>query len=309
MISTTVCCITWPDDGDTYADIIDVIDFSVLSAKKSGKGCIVYAKDLDLQSIRREKAIEKAIDYAIEQDTLEVHYQPIYNIEKQSYTSAEALVRIRDDLLGNISPEVFIPIAERNGSILKMGSMIFEKVCKFISENDLQNTTIEYIEVNVSVVQCMQKDFVEHLNEIMDKYGVKPCQINLEVTETAAVNSIAILQENIEKLYHQGISFALDDYGSGYATIGYIHQLPFKIIKLDKLMVWDAFENERAGITLRYTVGMLKELKVHIVAEGVETKEQQSRLSDIGCDYLQGWYYSKAIPPEEFADLIQEEAS
>lgn len=305
MLSTTVCCVTWPDDGDKYADIVDVIDFSVLSAKKSGKGSIVYAKNLDLQSLRREKAIEKAIDYAIERDTLEVHYQPIFNIEKGCYTSAEALVRIHDDFLGNISPEIFIPIAERNGSILRMGNLIFEKVCKFISENNLQDTTIEYIEVNVSVVQCMQEDFVETLNAIMEKYQVKPCQINLEITETAAVNSIAILQENIERLYRQGISFALDDYGSGYATIGYIHQLPFKIIKLDKLMVWDAFENERAGITLRYTVGMLKELKVHIVAEGVETQEQQSRLSDIGCDYLQGWYYSKAIPPEEFASLIK----
>ena len=236
---------------------------------------------------------------------MEVHYQPIFNTEKGCYTSAEALVRIKDDLLGNISPEIFIPIAERNGSIIRMGNMIFEKVCKFISENNMRNTTIEYIEINVSAVQCMQEDFVDTLNEIMERYGVQPDQINLEVTETAAVNSIAVLQENVERLHRQGISFALDDYGSGYATIGYIHQLPFKIIKLDKLMVWDAFENERAGITLRYTVGMLKELKVHIVAEGVETLEQQSRLSDIGCDYLQGWYYSKAVPPNEFAKLIE----
>lgn len=305
MLSTTICCITWPDDGDEYADIVDVIDFSVLSAKQKGKGSTVYAKNLDLQSLRKEKAIEKAIEQAMDQDTLEVHYQPIFNTEKGCYTSAEALVRIRDDLLGNLSPEVFIPIAERNGSIIRMGNMIFEKVCKFISENNLKETTIEYIEINVSVVQCMQEDFVESLNEIMEKYGVEASQINLEVTETAAVNSIDVLQENVEKLHRQGISFALDDYGSGYATIGYIHQLPFKIIKLDKLMVWDAFENERAGITLRYTVGMLKELKVHIVAEGVETREQQSRLSDIGCDYLQGWYYSKAVPPDEFTKLIE----
>lgn len=186
--------------------------------------------------------------------------------------------------------------------------MIFEKVCRFISEHNLRETSIEYIEVNVSVVQCMQQDFVETLNDIMQYYHVKPEQINLEVTETAAVNSVSVLQENIEKLHRQGISFSLDDYGSGYATIGYIHRLPFRIIKLDKLMVWDAFENERAGITLKYTVGMLKELKVHIVAEGVETKEQQARLSSIGCDYLQGWYYSKAIPENEFADLIGEAA-
>lgn len=306
MLSTTVCCVTWPDDGDEYAAIVDVIDFSILSAKKTGKGSVVYAKDIDLQSLRREKAIEKAINQAIEQDTIEVHYQPIFNTEKGCYTSAEALVRIHDDMLGNISPEVFIPIAECNGSIIKMGNMIFEKVCRFIAENDLRNSTIEYIEINVSVIQCMQEDFVDSLNEIMERYGVTPDQINLEVTETGAVNSIAVLQENIERLHHQGISFALDDYGSGYSTIGYIHQLPFKIIKLDKLMVWDAFENERADIMLRHTVGMLKELKVHIVAEGVETQDQQARLSDIGCDYLQGWYYSKAVPPETFAQMIKE---
>lgn len=305
MMSTTVCCVCCPEDGNELESIIDVIDYSILSAKKMGKGNIVYARELDLHSLKKEKAIEKAIENAIEQDTIEVHYQPIFNTEKQCYTSAEALVRLHDDLLGNISPEVFIPIAERNGSIIKLGNMIFEKVCKFISEHNLKDTSIEYIEINVSVVQCMQQGFVDTLNEIMEAYGVKPGQINLEVTETAAVNSLTILQENIERLYQQGISFSLDDYGSGYATISYIHRLPFQIIKLDKGMVWDAFENERAGITLRHTVGMLKELKMYIVAEGVETQEQQSHLSNIGCDYLQGWYYSKAIPEGEFAELIR----
>lgn len=305
MMTTTVCCVCCPEDGNELESIIDVMDYSVLSAKKMGKGNIVYARELDLHSLKKEKAIEKAIENAIEQDTIEVYYQPIFNTEKQCYTSAEALVRLHDDLLGNISPEVFIPIAERNGSIVRLGNIIFEKVCKFIAEHKLEETSIEYIEINVSVVQCMQQGFVDTLNEIMEAYGVKPEQINLEVTETAAVNSLIILQENIERLYQQGISFSLDDYGSGYATISYIHRLPFQIIKLDKGMVWDAFENERAGITLKHTVGMLKELKMYIVAEGVETQEQQSHLSNIGCDYLQGWYYSKAVPEAEFAELIQ----
>lgn len=305
MLSTTISCIAYPEDGDSMETLVDVIDYSVLSAKTMGKGTVVFAKDMDLHALRKEKAIEKAIELAIDRDTIEVYYQPIFNTEKQCYTSAEALVRLNDELLGNISPEIFIPIAEKNGMILKLGTMIFEKVCRFISEENLKDTTIEYIEVNVSVVQCMQQNFVEELIDIMEYYHIAPEQINLEVTETAAVNSISVLQENIEKLHAKGISFSLDDYGSGYSTLGYLHQLPFQIIKLDKLMVWDAFENERAGITLKFTVGMLKELKVRIVAEGVETQEQQMHLTGIGCDYLQGWYYSKAIPGEEFAQLIQ----
>lgn len=305
MLSTTISCVSYPDDGATMANVIDVIDYSILSAKTSGRGAVVYARDLDLHALRKEKAIEKAVEDAILQDTIEVYYQPIYNTEKQCYTSAEALVRLRDDMLGNIPPDVFIPIAERNGTIVKLGALIFEKVCQFIQRVNLRETSIEYIEVNVSVVQCMQQDFVEKLIATMERYEVRPDQINLEVTETAASNSLAILQENIERLHAKGISFSLDDYGSGYSTLGYIHQLPFKIIKLDRLMVWDAFANERAGITLKFTVGMLKELKVSIVAEGVETHEQQAHLTGIGCDYLQGWYYSKAIPANEFEDLIK----
>lgn len=305
MLSTTISCVSYPEDGATMANIIDVIDYSILSAKTKGKGAVVYARDLDLHALRKEKAIEKAVENAIVRDSIEVYYQPIFNTEKQCYTSAEALVRLRDDMLGNIPPDVFIPIAEKNGTIIKLGTMIFEKVCQFIAKENLKDTSIEYIEVNVSVVQCMQRDFVDELMDIMKRYEVDPGQINLEVTETAAVNSLAILQENIERLHSMGISFSLDDYGSGYSTLGYIHQLPFKIIKLDKLMVWDAFDNERAGITLKFTVGMLKELKVSIVAEGVETQEQQAHLSDIGCDYLQGWYYSKAVPAKEFAEMIR----
>jgi len=305
MLSATISCVSCPEDGNTMASIIDVIDYSILSAKTSGKGSIVYAKNLDLNALRQEKAIEKAVENAIANNTIEVYYQPIFNTEKQCYTSAEALVRLKDENLGNIPPDVFIPIVERNGIIVKLGILIFEKVCQFIQKVNLKETSIEYIEVNVSVVQCMQRDFVDELIEIMDRYHVTPDQINLEVTETAATNSLAILQENIEKLHERGISFSLDDYGSGYSTLGYIHQLPFKIIKLDRIMVWDAFDNEKAGITLKFTVGMLKELKVRIVAEGVETEEQQVHLEGIGCDYLQGWYYSKAIPEREFVELIQ----
>lgn len=306
MLSTTISCVSYPEDGTNMANIIDVIDYSVLSAKTSGRGTVVYAKDLDLNALRREKSIEKAVEKAINNDTIQVYYQPIYNTEKQCYTSAEALVRLVDDELGNIPPDLFIPISEKNGTIVKLGLMIFEKVCHFIAKENLRETSIEYIEINVSVVQCMQRDFVDDLLQIMRRYNVKPDQINLEVTETAAANSLVILQENIGRLHAQGIAFSLDDYGSGYSTLGYIHQFPFNIIKLDRLMIWDAFASEKAGITLKYTVGMLKELKVGIVAEGVETQEQKAHLEAIGCDYLQGWYYSKAVPENEFMQLIEQ---
>ncbi len=304
-LSATTICISYPDDGSTLGSLIEVLDYTILFAKKKNRGSVIYTKEVDLHAMRKEKAIEKAVEEAIQNDTLEVHYQPIYNTDKGCYTSAEALVRMKDEKLGNISPEIFIPIAERTGKIVKLGTMVFEKVCKFMHEQNIANSTIEYIEVNVSVVQCMREDFVDTILEIMDRYEIRPDQINLEITETAEISALQILQDNVEKLHAKGITFSLDDYGSGYSTLGYIHQFPFHIIKLDKLMVWDAFETERAGTTLKYTVGMIKELNMHIVAEGVETEQQQKRLSTLGCDYLQGWYYSKAVPPEQFASLIK----
>ena len=305
MMSATISCIACPQDANTVEGVIDVIDYSVLISKLRGKGSILNAIDINLEQMRQDKAVEKALKYAMDRDLLEVYYQPIFNNSSGTFSSAEALVRLIDDELGMVSPDIFIPLAEKNGDILKLGEAVFEKVCKFISENNIENTCLDYIEVNVSVVQCMQTDFVEKLIATMDKYKVKPETINLEITETAAVNSANILQVNMNKLTECGIKFSLDDYGSGYSTLDYINQLPFSLIKLDKVIIWDAFNNYRAGITLKHTVGMLKELELMIVAEGVETEEQQMHLKAIGCDYLQGWYYSKAIPEMEFIQFLE----
>ena len=150
----------------------------------------------------------------------------------------------------------------------------------------------------------MQHNFAERVKAIMDNYGVNPKQINIEITETATMTASSAVGENIDKLLDYGISFSLDDYGSGNANIDYINHMPFKIIKLDKYIIWDSFKNDKAGITLEYTIGMLNALELYIVAEGVETEEMRDHLIDIGCHYMQGWYYSKAVSDIEFMTLI-----
>lgn len=126
----------------------------------------------------------------------------------------------------------------------------------------------------------------------------------MEITETATLNSESIVFKNINALTEYGIAFSLDDFGSGNANISYINTMPFKIIKIDKNLIWDAFKNDTAGITLEYTINMLNALKLNIVAEGVETEEMTNRLTDYGCHYMQGWFYSKAIPANDFMDVI-----
>mgnify|MGYP000076212657 FL=1 len=139
----------------------------------------------------------------------------------------------------------------------------------------------------------------------MEKYDVRPNQINIEITETATISMADTVNANIMDLVQYGIKFSLDDYGSGYANIDYINHMPFSIIKLDKYIIWDAFKSTKAGITLKHTIGMLNELELHIVAEGVETAEMRDHLADIGCHFMQGWYYSKAVSDQDFIRLIE----
>lgn len=308
MMSASLCCIDCPRDAATYGDLVEVIDYSMAIAKKNKKGGISHASEIELDRIHKDKAVEKAVRLAMDRDELMVYYQPIYSVNHNGYNSAEALVRLKDEELGWISPEVFIPLAEKNGLIVEMGDIILNKVCRFIQENNLKETSIEYIEINISPIQLIQADFANRVKAIMEKYEVQPSQLNMEITETATIASMSVVKDNINKLVDMGISFSLDDYGSGSANIDYINRMPFKIIKLDKYIIWDAFKNDKAGITLEYTIGMLNALKLLIVAEGVETEEMRDRLTSIGCHYMQGWYYSKAVSDKEFMNLMQKSA-
>lgn len=159
MMSASICCVNCPTDASAYGQLIEVMDYSMSMAKRLQKGRITYAKDYDLGKIKQDKAFEKAVKQALDRDELMVYYQPIFSVEKGVYNSAEALVRLHDEELGWISPEDFIPIAERNGMIIEMGEVILDKVCRFIHDFKLAQTTVEYIEVNISPVQLMQQHF------------------------------------------------------------------------------------------------------------------------------------------------------
>lgn len=249
---------------------------------------------------KRHSDVRMAIHKALRNGTLEVFYQPIYSTKHDKILSAEALVRLRDDELGFISPEEFIPIAEKDGTILQIGNFVLESVCKFIKENNIRKKGIEFIEINISVVECMKQNMVQRVAEMLNKYGIDPAQVNLEITETAATNSSDIMNSNMQNLVDKGIAFSLDDYGSGYSNINYIINLPFHLVKMDKNIVWSAFDNERAGTVLESSVSMIQRLDLKIVAEGVETEEQKNALIRMGCEYLQGYYFSKPLSEKDF---------
>lgn len=267
-------------------------------------GQVMKASDIYNQNqLDIQNNIDTIIEHALENESFEVYYQPIYSTVEDRFVSAEALIRLIDPEHGFISPEALITAAEQNGAIHKIGEFVFEKVCQFIASDEFKKLGLDYIEVNLSVAQIMNGDLPEIYLAIMDKYHITPDKINLEITETAAAYAQSVMEENLEKLTQAGVSFSLDDYGTGYSNMQRVIQLPLKIIKIDKSFV-DAKNNPKVWIFLKNTVKMLKDMDMEIVVEGVETQEMLDAFSGLKCDFIQGYFFSKPIPRNAFVDFI-----
>ena len=248
--------------------------------------------------------IDKIIENALNFRRFQVYYQPIYSTEKGKFVSAEALLRLFDPNFGFISPELLVTAAEKSGAIHRIGDYVLEEVCRFIASDEFKALGLEYIEVNLSVTQCMRSNLAEDVLEIMNRYHVPMEAVNLEITETAASHAQEVMSENLSKLTQAGISISLDDYGTGYSNIKRVIQLPLKIIKLDKTFV-DEQDNPKMRVVLKNTVAMLKDMNMEIVVEGIETQEMLDFFTDLRCDFIQGYFFSKPIPKPEFVNFIK----
>lgn len=251
------------------------------------------------------KDIDRIIETALTNHKFSVYYQPIYSVKEERFRSAEALLRLYDEKYGFISPDVFITAAEKSGAIYKIGEFVLEEVCKFIASDKFAKLGLDYIEINISVVQCMQNNMARTVLDIIRKYNVKPEQINLEITETAASFSQKAMMENLIALNEAGVHFSLDDFGTGYSNMKRIASLPLYLVKLDKSFT-DMEGNPRVLIVLENTIQMIKAMNMEIVVEGVETENLVKQFSDLECEYIQGYYYSKPVPQDEFVKFIEE---
>ncbi|MCM1329875.1 MAG: EAL domain-containing protein [Ruminococcus sp.] len=297
-----VCVINCPEDID---DPRALIRFGLdIHKRLAYTGRLLRASELlSEKGFELGNALDEIIDRAITNRNFKVYYQPIYSIAEKRFVSAEALLRLKDEKYGFISPELFIVAAERSGAIHKIGDYVIDEVCRFIASDEYKKLGLEYIEVNLSVAQCMSPDLAEKILHTMRKHNVSPDAINLEITETAMSYAQNTMSENIERLYSAGLSFSLDDYGTGYSNINRVASLPLSIVKLDKSFV-NTENNPKMWIVLSNTVKMLKDMDMHIVVEGIETQEILKRFADLECDYIQGYYFSKPIPEEEFVTFI-----
>lgn len=292
------------EDVDTSLTM-DAIEDGINYLLENGDETEVDFKTI-VKRLRRKQEITHIIKETMDADGFDVYFQPIRNVKTGKFTNVEALIRLFDEEYGFISPEEFIPIAENEGNIYTIGEMVFTKVCKFLKESHCIDFGVEYIEINLSPLQCFQENLVEKFTEIMKEYEIDPKWINLEITESAEISSGDRMTQNINAFSDMGITFSLDDYGSGFASADYLFSLPVDIVKIDKSILWQAMKDEKAMIVLKNTMQMVKELGKEIVVEGVENQKMVDVLTEMGCDFMQGYFYSKPIPSHEYLEFIKE---
>lgn len=303
-LSVGICYLTDCSLISEPQQLADTVHYFSKECLRRGKGTVIPINEEELLKKQEIDDAETILRWALKEEKIDVFYQPIYSMKEKRYVSAEALVRIFDENNICISPELFIPIAERNGLILELGMIVFEKVCAFMQQEQLLNKGIQYVEINLSVVQCMRDSLAQELLQIMDKYKIEPHTINLEITETAAINSEKILLQNMEQLIRENVTFSLDDYGSGYSNLSYVVELPLSIVKVDKSLVWSACVNERASVAMEFAVSMIQKLGMKVLAEGVENIEQYQEMERLNIDFIQGFFFSRPVPPDTFIDVI-----
>lgn len=268
----------------------------------------VCIKPDNIAQMYEERDIENVIVEALKDNRIEVFYQPIYSVKDKKFNCAEALVRIRDKDGQIIPPAQFIGVAEKRGLIIRIGEAVFNQVCQFLVKEQPSQYGLEYIEVNLSVLQCGYEHLADDFIAIMKRHKVDPSSIVLEITESASISEKEILLSNMHKLRQVGVRFALDDFGTGQSNLNYIVEMPVDVVKFDSTMINAYFENNTAKHVMDAAMQMIQGMDLEIVSEGIEEKKQYKTMKELGIDYIQGYYFSKPVESDEFVNFIREKS-
>lgn len=292
----------FPNDSADVHGVIRLADIAMYESKKAGKNRFSYYDNSQNRNTIKRLDIESNMRQAIANEINEfvVFYQPVVDVKTEKTASCEALVRWDSKALGFMGPCDFIPLAEYLGLITSIGDYVLEtacRQCKYWNENGHPDFKTN---VNLSVVQLLQKDVVENVARIIDRTGVNPSNIVLEITESFAINDIDRVLEIIKGLKKLGPKIALDDFGTGYSSLNYIKQLPLDIIKVDKTFIDGIVDDEYAQAFIRLIVELSNTIDTKIVVEGVESQEQYELLKSLGVNYIQGYYFGKPVKASEF---------
>ncbi|MDX1817712.1 MAG: EAL domain-containing protein [Marinobacter sp.] len=306
MFSTTATMgvALYPSDASEADRLLQSAEQTMTLAKQNGQNHFqFYVASID-QEIRDRKLLEKDLNSALDKHQFHLVYQPQINLETKRVIGAEALIRWEHPERGLVPPDHFIPVAEANGSIVDIGQWVLDQACWQVARWAKDGQPLR-MAVNLSAVQLAQDTIVEDVLNTLERHHIPAGRLELEVTETSFMTNLSDAVEKLHALHRAGISIAVDDFGTGYSSLTYLKQMPVQHLKIDKQFIRDLLINEEDTRIANTIIDLGRSLNLTVVAEGVETEEQEYYLSQRGCKLAQGYFFSKPLPADEFETFVQ----
>lgn len=295
----------YPEAALGTLELINCAEIVMFKAKSGGKDKIQYFEGAILEEFLQTVAIQNKLKEVVFEQNFTMYFQPQYYAENGKFRGVEALIRWRDNKGDMISPAVFIPIAEKNGTIVPIGNWVIEKsVQTYAQWRDKYHYPL-ILSLNVSAVQCKKHDFTDSLMRILERYDVSPGEIEIEVTETILIDDFDEISERLNELKNAGVRISLDDFGTGFSSLAYLKGLPINTLKIDKTFVDTLLTDRNTKIITESIIYMVKRLGYETIAEGVETREQFQYLKELECDMIQGYYMGRPMPAQGIADILE----
>jgi predicted signal transduction protein with EAL and GGDEF domain/DNA-binding response OmpR family regulator len=305
VVTPSIGIAMYPKDARDVDDLLVKADMAMYQAKDQGRnGHAFFGESMAVRSLGRLE-MENDLRHAFEAGEFQIHYQPKLDLATNKIIGAEALLRWNHPERGWISPETFIPVAEESGLIIALGDWVIREACKQLNEWAEQGLGHITIAVNVSVQQFAREDFVESVLRALWQSGVKPQKLELEITESLLMRNVNDTTACMKEFRAAGVALSIDDFGTGYSSLGYLRQFPVDALKIDRSFVKDLHSSDDDAAICAAIIAMARELKLKVIAEGVESEEQVAFLREHRCDMVQGYLVSKPIPAAELQTLLR----
>ncbi|MFJ8065281.1 EAL domain-containing protein [Psychrobacillus sp. NPDC096426] len=306
-VTASVGISLYPIHAITSEELLKLADMAMYEAKSFGKnGYRIFDEGMK-QELEGKLKIELGIRECLDKDEFELYFQPLLKTDEGRIASIEALLRIKPSALSSYNTLQIIQVAEMTGQIVEIDKWVLKKACTTIQKINRNREHPVSIAVNISAVHIMQQDFVDNVREIIEESGVCPNWIELEITETSLMKSFDINKQKLEEIQKLGISIHLDDFGTGYSSLSYLNSLPINHVKIDKSFVDVMLQSEKDGKFIETIIELAHTIGLHVVAEGVEHREQFDMLRSYNCEMVQGYYISKPVSYEAINNLLQQE--
>ena len=305
ILTVSIGIAVFPDDGELGGALLRKADSAMYHAKELGRNTYSYFTDKMNTAVSHRLTLEEQMLGALDRGEFTVYYQPKINISNNKISGTEALLRWCNPALGDISPVEFIPIAEQTGLIVQLGEFVLNEAMRDTAEWKQKYDLDLNISVNLSPRQFRDPNLINYIENTIKEYCSLESNLELEITEGVLMSGNSHINDVLKRLNELGVNLSMDDFGTGYSSLSYLRKFPFNVLKIDKSFVDDITNDPSVRTLIKAAVAMAHGLNLKVVAEGVETEEQLAYLEEFGCDYAQGYFFSKPIPFNEMEKFFE----